>query len=179
MVKMRKESYMLFLAMILLYWTQTEGGCIGTSVKIYGKNNIPAGKNFNLSCEFTCLEPKHVIQLWRNRRNEEKVSLVNVTYILPNVTVVLSISSAMTEHTGYYSCRTEPPNAKSPDFFVQISDPPVTSTPTTLSTPQLVSTQKHSNAAGLSGQMWFWILLGKTTIFLLSLASLAVEYKRR
>ena len=53
--------------------------------------------------------------------SQEKVLLVNVTYILPNVTVVLSISSAITEHTGYYSCRTEPPNAKSPDFFIQIS----------------------------------------------------------
>lgn len=49
------------------------------------------------------------------------MSLVNITYILPNVIVVLSISSATKEHTGYYSCRTEPPNVKSHDFLIQIS----------------------------------------------------------
>lgn len=31
--------------------------------------------------------------------------------------------------------------------------------------------------AGLKGQLWFWVLLGKTTILLLSLASLAVKHK--
>lgn len=32
--------------------------------------------------------------------------------------------------------------------------------------------------AGLKGQMWFWMILGKTGILLLSLASLAVKHKR-
>lgn len=32
--------------------------------------------------------------------------------------------------------------------------------------------------AGLQGQMWYWMLLGKAVIFLLSLTSLAVKHKR-
>ncbi|XP_044075031.1 uncharacterized protein LOC122886646 isoform X2 [Siniperca chuatsi] len=180
---MKKESDMLFLVIMLLCWTQTEasaGGCSGALVSISGGNSVlPAGQGFKVSCEFTCLSPQHVTQLWRESRNEDRVSLVNITSNLSSVILVLSISSATKADTGYYFCRTQPPDTISPKVAIQIADNVTTSTLTTPSTPRCDSTQQHSSAAGLQGQIWYWILLGKTAILLLlSLASLAVKYKR-
>ncbi|KAL7386488.1 hypothetical protein ABVT39_009291 [Epinephelus coioides] len=176
---MRKESDMLFLVMSLLCWSQTKGGCSGPIVSISGDEWIlSAGDGFKLSCEFVCLTVQHVAQLWRNSPQEESVSLVNVTSILPNVTIVLSISSATKADTGYYSCMTQPPDTISSEVLIQVADNLSTSTLTTSSNPGCASTKKYSSAASLQGQIWFWILLGKTAILLLSLASLAVKYKR-
>ncbi|XP_016519761.1 uncharacterized protein LOC103156351 isoform X1 [Poecilia formosa] len=56
------------------------------------------------------------------------------------------------------------------------------STPTTVSNQKLCSTDLHKEpdlyVSSLQGQMWYWMLLGKAAILLLSLASLAVKYKR-
>ncbi|KAL7386487.1 hypothetical protein ABVT39_009291 [Epinephelus coioides] len=119
---MRKESDMLFLVMSLLCWSQTKGGCSGPIVSISGDEWIlSAGDGFKLSCEFVCLTVQHVAQLWRNSPQEESVSLVNVTSILPNVTIVLSISSATKADTGYYSCMTQPPDTISSEVLIQVA----------------------------------------------------------
>ncbi|MEQ2312442.1 hypothetical protein AMECASPLE_031037, partial [Ameca splendens] len=55
------------------------------------------------------------------------------------------------------------------------------STSSTLTTPssqKFCSTDQHSSQAGLEGQMWYWMLLGKAAVLLFSLVSLAVKYKR-
>ncbi|KAI3374482.1 hypothetical protein L3Q82_006307 [Scortum barcoo] len=179
---MRKESNMFFLVMSLLYWTQIEG-CGRPRVSISNGDGIrlPAGEGFKLSCDFKCLTPRHVAQLWRNNSQE---SSINLTSTLPSVTLVLSISSATMADTGYYFCQTQPPEAISPQVSIQIEsemlmkDNLTTSNLTTPSTPQCDSTEQHNSAPGIQGQLWYWNLLGKTAILLLSLASLAVKYKR-
>ncbi|KAF1383272.1 hypothetical protein PFLUV_G00130020 [Perca fluviatilis] len=175
---MIKESEMLFLVMSLLYWSQAEGGCRGAIVSISGDRELSAGEGFNLTCEFKCLA-HHVAQLqWRNSSQEGRVSLVNITSILPNVTLVLSVSSSTKTDTGYYSCRTQPPDTISPEVWIQIADNLTTPNLTTSSTPRCDSSEQPSSVAGLQGQLWYWILLGKTAVLLLSLAYLAVKCKR-
>ncbi|KAM7378750.1 hypothetical protein PAMP_004349 [Pampus punctatissimus] len=184
---MRKESDMLFLVMSLLYWTQTEGSCSETSLTFYGDNTLYAGDSFKLACEFKCLEPQHVAQLWKNRGYENGVCQVNVSSIQPNMTVVLHINSVTKADTGYYSCMTQPAETFS-QIYIEIVEGTrhnttrdqsnfTASTLTTLSMPLCNSTQQYS-AAGVQGQVWYWTLLGKTFILLFSLASLAVKYIR-
>ncbi|XP_059201298.1 uncharacterized protein LOC131981023 [Centropristis striata] len=190
----RRDSDMLFLLMGLLCWSQSEGGCSETVVSISGDDRqLSAGDGFNLSCEFTCLRAHHIAQLWWRSPQEEKVSLVNMSSVLPDVVLVLRVSSATKTHTGYYSCRTQPPDTISPDVLIQITDDPstpalttptlatptlTTPTLTTPSPPQCVSSSQQSTAAGLQGQMWIWVLLGKTLVLLLSLICLSVNYNR-
>ncbi|GAA6229450.1 uncharacterized protein LOC122886646 isoform X2 [Lates japonicus] len=172
---------MLVLVMSLLCWTQTEGGCSETLVSISGDNGeLSAGESFKLSCEFTCLGAHHVAQLWRNSGYKDGVSLVNITSIHPSVSLVLIISFATKSDTGNYSCMTQPPDTISPTVSIQIADN-LTTTMSTLTTANIsscYSTQQPSRAAGLQGQVWYWMLLGKSAILLFSLASLAVKYKR-
>ncbi|XP_078121034.1 uncharacterized protein LOC144527052 isoform X2 [Sander vitreus] len=170
---MIKKSEMLFLVMSLLYWSQAKGGCSGAIVSISGDRELSAGDGFNLSCQFTCLRAQHVAQLWRKSPHEGSVSLVNITSMLPNVTLVLSVSCATKTDTGHYYCKTQPPDTISPVVSIQIAD-----NLTTSSTPRCDGSQQHSSVAGLQGQIWYWILLGKTAILLLSLAYLAVKCKR-
>ncbi|XP_027138694.1 uncharacterized protein LOC109140292 isoform X2 [Larimichthys crocea] len=175
---MRKGTDMLFLMMCLLYWTQTEGSCSGAIVSIFEDDMVlPVGGGFNLSCDFTCLERHHIPQLWR-RSEQDTVSLVNMTSIFPNVIMVLSISSATKADAGSYFCRTEPPDTISSSVIIQIADNLTASTLTTPSTPQPDSSQQKNSAAGLLVQIWFWVLLGKTTILILSVTALAVKHKR-
>nr|XP_046263731.1 uncharacterized protein LOC124069059 isoform X2 [Scatophagus argus] len=117
--------------------------------------------------------------MWRESEDQDRVSVFNITSILPDVIVVVTVDSATTADTGRYFCMTMPPDAISPQVLIQIADNLTTSTLTTPSTPLCDSTQKHSSATGLLGQIWYWILLGKTAIFLFSLAALAVKCMRR
>ncbi|XP_071348089.1 uncharacterized protein [Trachinotus anak] len=177
----REESDMLVLVMSLLCWSQAEGGCRGPLVIISAnKMMLSDGEDLRLRCDFTCLRAKHVAQLWKNREYEDRVSLVNVTSLVPSVSLVVNMSFATEAHTGYYSCMTQPPDTISPDIFIQTAYnlTTVTSTPTTSSTSRCDSTQQLKGAAGLQGQIWFWMLLGKCALLLLSLASLAVKHKR-
>ncbi|XP_067460970.1 uncharacterized protein [Thunnus thynnus] len=179
---------MLFLVVSLLCWTQTEATyrqCGKTSMTFYGENMVlHAGEGFKLGCEIKCLEAQHVAQLWKNRGYEGGVCLVNVSSIQPNVTLVLHISSVTKADTGYYSCTVHPSDTIS-QIFIQIVEgtrpntsattpDPRNFTTSTLTTPSL----PVCNSSGLQGQLWFWMLLGKSAIFLLCLVCLAVKYKK-
>ncbi|KAK2843978.1 hypothetical protein Q5P01_010637 [Channa striata] len=178
---------MLFLIMSLLHWTQTEGRC-SAAVSITGQDRqLSVGEGFKLSCEFTCLGGQHVAQLWRNSRSGDGVSLVNVSSVLPNVSLVLNICSATKADSGDYQCRTQPPNTISPLLSIQIADDL-----TTRKSSRPTNSSQQPNSAGcectqpcdptsqngLRGQIWYWMLLGKTAVLLLSSAFLAVKYKR-
>ena len=49
------------------------------------------------------------------------MSLINITSTVPDVTVVLNVSSATKADTGYYSCMTLPPDTISPEVLIEIS----------------------------------------------------------
>ncbi|KAK2895761.1 hypothetical protein Q8A73_015249 [Channa argus] len=54
------------------------------------------------------------------------VSLVNVSFILSNVTMDLNICSATKADTGSYQCKTQPPHAISQPVLIQITDVSIT-----------------------------------------------------
>ncbi|KAM9321979.1 uncharacterized protein KZ484_020223 [Pholidichthys leucotaenia] len=174
-----KESEMLVVVMSLLCWTQAQGACNTPKVILHGNEMmVPVGGAFTVNCEFTCLTVKHVAQLWRDHP-QDKASLLNATAIKPNVTLVLNISSATEGDGGHYFCMTHPPHAISPRIQIRVDN--LTRYNSTLTTPSITHsehTQQPSSTAGLLGQMWCWMLLGKTAILLLIVASLTVKYKR-
>lgn len=51
---------------------------------------------------------------------QDEKSLVNITSILPNVTMVLSVQSAAMADAGNYTCMTQPPIAISPPVSIYI-----------------------------------------------------------
>ncbi|KAM3605151.1 uncharacterized protein V6R79_021450 [Siganus canaliculatus] len=110
--------------------------------------------------------------MWKKDAHQVKTPLFNVTSDLPYLTVVLSVASATNADSGDYSCMTQPPDAIGAEVAVEVTGNLATSSPTTGSSPQCDSSLQTSHA-GLQGQMWFWILLGKTAVLLLSLATLA------
>ncbi|XP_076732741.1 uncharacterized protein LOC143413474 [Maylandia zebra] len=167
------KAELLVLVVSLLCWTEAEDDCDQAGVNTSGDMVISPGEAFRLNCTFICLKNSHVAQLWKN--NE---SLVNISSALPNVTLVLNVQSFTKAHTGQYQCKTYPPHTISPAFSIQIANNFTGKPPSlTISSPKCNCTQQTHNAAGLKGQLWFWVLLGKTTILLLSLASLAVKHK--
>ncbi|XP_030017199.1 uncharacterized protein LOC115437936 [Sphaeramia orbicularis] len=204
---MGKVQHMEFLVLSLLISTQTAGGCTKTSVTLRQNNScLLAGESFHLSCEFTCLGAQDFALLRRKKSlNEIGDVLVNMTSLQPNVTLGLHISSATKADTGYYSCRTDPAKTISRDVVIQITDNAATCkwvTPgttrvysalqqlsTAVITPELnvtapntarVDSNHHQpSTAGLQGQMWFWLLLGKASFLLLSLASQALKHMSR
>ncbi|CAK6969407.1 hypothetical protein L3Q82_006307 [Scomber scombrus] len=132
----------------------------------YGdKVELHAGESIKLTCEFKCLEAKHVAQLWKNRGYEGGVCLVNATSIQPSVALVLHISSVTKADSGFYSCTFQPS-----DTISQISieivegsrlnasasapDPGnfTTSDLTTASMPLCNSAQLNTSTAGESSQ---------------------------
>ncbi|KAG8013847.1 39S ribosomal protein L37 [Nibea albiflora] len=130
------------------------GSCRGAIVSIVEDAMLlPVGGGFNLSCDFTCLEGHHVAQLWR-KNERDTLSLVNMTSIFPNMTMVLSISSATKADAGSYFCMTQPPDTISPLVFIQIADNLTASTMTTPSTPQPDSIQQKNSAAGVRQALW-------------------------
>lgn len=163
------QAELLVLVVSLLCWTEAEDDCNQAGVNTSGDMVISPGEAFRLNCTFICLKNSHVAQLWKN--NEP---LVNISSALPNVTLVLNVQSFTKAHTGQYQCKTYPPHTISPTFSIQIAEE-ISSL--TTSSPKCNCTQQTHNATGLKGQVWFWVLLGKTTILLLSLASLAVKHK--
>ncbi|KAM9718415.1 uncharacterized protein ACNS7B_019602 [Menidia menidia] len=176
---MKETSDMFALVMCLLFWTPDEGICCHPLVHISPKSafELPPGAHFKLSCEFTCLHAQHVAQLWREN-GKEKVSLINVTSNHPNVTVDLNVSFVTKAYTGSYCCMTNPPDTISPSVFFKITDTLTkTFTLTTTSAPTCNGTHQHNGARGLQAQIWCWMLLGKTVIFLLIIASLT--YRKR
>ncbi|KAI9537833.1 hypothetical protein NQZ68_020806 [Dissostichus eleginoides] len=183
---MRRQSHMLLLLVSLLYLSPAEGGCSRAIVIISGDDRLlSSGEGFNLSCEFSCLRAHHVAQLWRSAPQEgdtisakESMSLVNMSSALPDVILVLRIRSATPAHSGDYSCMTQPPDTISPKVSILIADNLTTSSPAPSSSPLCDSSQQHSRATALQGQLWYWILLGKAALLLFSLACLAVKYKR-
>ncbi|AWP04747.1 Hypothetical protein SMAX5B_016304 [Scophthalmus maximus] len=171
------NSFVAFLSLRL------PGGCSETLVSISEYDRVlSAGQGFTLSCEFTCLGVQHVAQLWRNQEFEDRVSLINITSIHPNVSLVLSISFATKADAGYYSCRTQPPDTISPMVLIQVAENLTTSTTTSPLTTSsgwtCVSSEQPSCAAGLKAQIWFWMLLGKSATLLLGVAFLALRYRR-
>lgn len=53
--------------------------------------------------------------------SQDKVSLVNITSSLPDMIVILSINSATKADSGYYSCKTQPPDTISPPVLIQVA----------------------------------------------------------
>ncbi|XP_016519762.1 uncharacterized protein LOC103156351 isoform X2 [Poecilia formosa] len=178
---------MLALVISLISLIPANGAAHGADVSISPGNGFKyrVGVDFNLSCKFTFLSSMHFAQMWKE--GERKKCLINMTSSQPNVTVILHITSAKIADTGNYSCSTHPDyktvDAISPLVYIQITGSQATpSTPTTVSNQKLCSTDLHKEpdlyVSSLQGQMWYWMLLGKAAILLLSLASLAVKYKR-
>ncbi|XP_021177749.2 uncharacterized protein LOC105933867 isoform X2 [Fundulus heteroclitus] len=145
--------------------------------------------------------------MWKNYNSENQECLINMTSTQSNVTAGLNIKFTTAEDAGTYSCSTFPPEAHSlqipivvngsqgdckPVSTVEVKERlpghqrqdslPTPSALTTLSSQRLCNRDQYSSEAGdnsgLWGQMWYWMLLGKAAILLLSLASLAVKCKR-
>ncbi|XP_078143737.1 uncharacterized protein LOC144542127 [Centroberyx gerrardi] len=111
--------------------------------------------------------------------------LVNISSAQPSLTLVLHISAATGADSGRYYCKTQPPNALSNRALIQVAEgpsPPVPSgdpsSPPGSPAPNLTTPNTHTqgtSAAGLLGQMWWWVLLAKIAILLHMLTYLAAK----
>lgn len=82
-------------------------GCSGPIVSIFGRDDwvLPAGEGFKLSCEFTCLRPKHVAQLWRDSRQEVgKVFQHFLPHELSSFICTLKLSVLLIMHQSLKCC---------------------------------------------------------------------------
>ncbi len=72
------------LFMSTSFTASSVAGC-STSVSISGGDDrvLPAAEGFKLSCEFTCLRPHHVAQLWRDSTHEVGKVLQHFYFITP------------------------------------------------------------------------------------------------
>lgn len=91
-----KLLLILILSLFLL------GGC-QSNISVSGGQNVCYGQDFNLTCQFACHGLQNHVKLVKEQQIEcRKVSSDN------SITLSMQVHGANRNHSGTYSCQTEP-----------------------------------------------------------------------